>query len=270
MKILITGARGFLGREFKNYFSKEHEVLAYSRDELDVAEADEVYDFFENNEVDVILHAAFVGGKRTNEDNFFQFCQNIQAFKNLMTFKENKHLLFCFGSGASYDRSTIVRNVEEELVNFSEPQDFYGKAKNMISRFIDNHPYTNTYDFRLFGCFGKLEESTRFIKNALTCVKKEMPITVHKNKIMDFFYVKDLCKVIDYYMHNHSKNLPRTLNMCYEEKHSLLDIASMVKEQHPVNVVNPGVEYYTGNGNRLSKLPLDLIGLENGLKEMKK
>jgi|11BtaG_2_1085332.scaffolds.fasta_scaffold22411_2 nucleoside-diphosphate-sugar epimerase len=269
MRILITGANGFLGKEFKKYFSKEHEVLAYGREELDVAEAEEVFNFFENNEVDVILHAAFVGGKRNNDDNFFQFCQNTQAFKNLMTFKENKHLLFCFGSGASYDRSITIRNVEEEWVNLSEPQDFYGKAKNMISRFIENHPYTNTYDFRLFGCFGKLEEPTRFIKNALSCVKKEIPIIVHKNKIMDFFYVKDLCKVIEYYMQNKSKQLPRSLNMCYEEKHSLLDIANMVKGEHPVNLINPGIEYYTGNGKRLAKLPVDLIGLENGIKEMK-
>jgi UDP-glucose 4-epimerase len=269
MRILITGANGFLGKEFKKYFSKEHEVLAYSRYDLDVAEADEVFRFFENNEVDVILHTAFVGGKRTNEDNFFQFCQNIQAFKNLMTFKENKHLLFCFGSGASYDRSTMVRNVEEELVHFSEPQDFYGKAKNMISRFIDDHPRTNTYDFRLFGCFGKSEEPTRFIKSVVNCAEKDMPMIVHKNKIMDFFYVKDLCKVIEYYMNNKNEQLPRSLNMCYEEKKSLLDIADMVKEGHPVNLINPGIEYYTGDGKRLSKLPIDLIGLEKGIEDIK-
>ena len=70
-------------------------------------------------------------------------------------------------------------------------------------------------------------------------------------------------------MQNKSKQLPRSLNMCYEEKHSLLDIANMVKDEHPVNLINPGIEYYTGNGKRLAKLPVDLIGLENGIKEMK-
>tara|TARA_R110001583_G_scaffold29368_2_gene102910 strand:+ start:8074 stop:8907 length:834 start_codon:yes stop_codon:yes gene_type:complete len=274
MKVLITGASGFLGKEFIQYFQKDYELIPCTRKDLDVTDSDQVHRFFEENDVDIILHTAFVGGKRQGKDTFDQFCDNVSAFNNLLKYKKDKHHLFCFGSGASYDRRTVVKDMEEGLIFYSNPQDYYGKAKNLISRIIYENspscPVTNVYDFRLFGCFGKFEEESRFIKNVLASIRNNTPITIHKNKVMDFFYVKDLCRVIEFYLQNEHLDLPRSLNICYSEKHTLLDIANMIVEpnSHLIRLSEPGLDYYTGSGRKLSKLPIPLLGLQKGIEEM--
>tara|TARA_R110001599_G_scaffold240059_1_gene439618 strand:- start:504 stop:1322 length:819 start_codon:yes stop_codon:yes gene_type:complete len=269
MKILITGSDGFLGREFVNYFSKEHEVIALNRPLLDVSIEEQVVDFFSKTEIDVILHTAFVGGKRGDVDHFLGFCQNLIAYKNLVVHKKNQQLLFCFGSGAAYDRSGTIKDVEEDAMLSCSPFDYYGNAKNLISRDILDRSEQNVYDFRLFGCFGKEEDDSRFIKSALRNIDRGKPVVINKNMLLDFFYVKDLCKVINYYLLNPLKDLPRSMNMVYSEKYSLRTIAELLSPNKDILIREGGLGCYTGSGDRLAKLDLPLIGLIEGIKDVK-
>jgi len=265
MRILITGSDGFLGKEFTARFSKKYDVIPANRSRLDVSKEEDVRQFFLKEDIDVILHTAFVGGKLNREDTYSDFCQNIQAFNNMASFKNNDSLLFCFGSGASYDRSRPIKYFEESMIFDKVPLDYYGSAKNIISRSIEN----NVFDFRLFGCFGREEEDFRFIKSSLKRIKKGDPIIITQNKMMDFFYVGDLCKVIDHYINNQDKNLPMSMNMVYNEKYTLYELAShLAGDSYPIVVSgNRKVDYYTGDGSRLSNLDLLLSGLFDGIKE---
>ena len=48
---------------------------------------------------------------------------------------------------------------------------------------------------------------------------------------MDFFYIGDLCKVVDLYIaHNDLKALPKDVNMCYTGKVALLGIAMRINK----------------------------------------
>lgn len=268
MKILITGAAGFLGKEFTRYYTQEHEVISLSRNELDVSIESQVIDFFNNNDIDVILHTAFVGGKRGREDDFFDFCQNIAAYRNLILHKDKSTLLFCFGSGAAYDRERPIRNVLEEELGVCYPKDHYGKAKNIISSHIETTWASNTYDFRLFGCFGREETDARFIKNVLHQRALGKPITIHKNKLMDFFYVGDLCRTINHYVQHKDTNLPITLNMVYEKKYTLSEMAThLCGKTYPLTVYEEGLDFYTGDGSKLASLSIPLVGMFTGIEK---
>ena len=269
MKILITGSDGFLGKEFTKYFSKEHEVISMNRVGLDVSVEEQVMAFFQDNEVDAILHTAFVGGKRTQPDDFLGLCQNLLSHKNLILHKKKSQLLFCFGSGAAYDRASTIRGVKEDDLLSCCPFDYYGMAKNIISRDILTRTGQNVYDFRLFGCFGKEEEDSRFIKSALRNINQGKPVVINKNMLLDFFYVKDLCKVIDYYLLNHSQNLPQCMNMVYTEKYTLKDIVERLSPNNAISIPKSGLGSYTGSGSKLSKLQIPLLGLFEGIKDAK-
>jgi UDP-glucose 4-epimerase len=269
MKILITGSDGFLGREFINYFSKEHEVIPMNRAALDVSIEGQVMDFFQDTEFDAILHTAFVGVKRGKSDDFLGLTQNLIAYKNLILHKKKHQPLFCFGSGAAYDRASTIKGVEENDILSCIPCDYYGMAKNIISRDILTRTNQKVYDFRLFGCFGKEEEDSRFIKSALRNINQGNPVVINKNMVLDFFYVKDLCKVIDYYLSNHSQKLPTSMNMVYTQKYTLQNIAERLSLNNNISIGESGCGFYTGSGSTLATLQIPFLGLFEGIKDAK-
>ena len=94
-------------------------------------------------------------------------------------------------------------------------------------------------------------------------------IVVFKDKFMDFFGVRDAFKVIDLYL-NGGNNLPKELNLVYPETILLSEVAKMINNlsdhEVPVDVLESGYDRaYCGSGGELSKLGLELDGLQNSL-----
>jgi len=269
MNILITGASGFLGREFAEHYElMGYNVVRASRDVIDFTKEEEVDAYFLENHVDIVLHTAVKG-----DDTFLAFVDNINMFNNLRKHYRKYRLMISFGSGAEFNRATDITKAREEDIYCSFPSDHYGLAKNLIAREINNHN-NNIINLRLFGCFGKYEKTTRFIKNSLRRIREGLPILVDQDRKMDFFYVKDLLKVIDYFIGADVLDVV-DLNMCYDKKISLSEIA------HDINVLT-GAPYdaiiqnkvdalaYTGSSRRLNKLEIEFEGLEAGIKELNK
>jgi UDP-glucose 4-epimerase len=56
---------------------------------------------------------------------------------------------------------------------------------------------------RFFGVFGKYEDyETRFISNAICKKVLGLPITIKKNVLFDYIYVKDLVNILDKFIQN--------------------------------------------------------------------
>jgi nucleoside-diphosphate-sugar epimerase len=86
---------------------------------------------------------------------------------------------------------------------------------------------------------------------------------------MDFISIEDVCTVIEHYLENLSdKNLPRDVNLCYNKKMSLLDIATKINKifgQKLENVIVENNNYdkeYTGSASVLDELDVSLLGLD--------
>jgi hypothetical protein len=91
-------------------------------------------------------------------------------------------------------------------------------------------------------------------------------IVIHQNKFMDFFYMKDLISLIDYYITNN--NLPKEIDCSYSSLYKLSDIANIINDldDHKVNIQieNEGIALpYYGLANVL----MEYIGLKQGIKE---
>ena len=90
---------------------------------------------------------------------------------------------------------------------------------------------------------------------------------------MDYFYVQDMCKVIDYYIDNFDNGLPRDINLCYNKKTTLKKIANIVNSlnDHRVDVIIENKEFsnaYTGDGSKLQNLGLRFRSLKENIKDM--
>jgi GDP-L-fucose synthase len=275
MNILVTGCNSFLGKEISQSFLRnEYELIMTDRTTLDVSNEDSVNTFFDNNKVDIVVHTAIKGGTRNHNDKFQDFFNNIGMFNNLLKHSDKFKLMFNFGSGAEFGRTGECSNKSEEQIYEYLPSDFYGLAKNLITREINSYN-GNIINLRLFGCFGLYENENRFIKNALRSIQNNEPITIHQNKKMDFISASDVFRIIDYYIKNYNIGLPTDINLCYNIKRDLKSIAKQIytltniEENIIINNVNMGKEY-TGDYSNLYNLGCDIEGFDMGLENIMK
>ena len=269
MNILITGCNGFVAKELSLYFNnKKHNIFLTNRKNLDVRNKKMVDNFFDNNKIDIVIHTAVVGGKRNHTDKIDDFFDNIVMFNNLY---ENSHkfkLMINIGSGAEFDRRYDINRAEESSIFERNPVDYYGLSKNYITRRC--HQSSNIYNLRLFGCFGVLEDNQRLIKATYYNCKNKENLIIHQDKYMDFFYVKDFCKVVEFYINNINESLHRDVNLCYGDKKTIKNIVFSIKNL--TNSKNDVILYnesfgnsYTGCYKLLKSYNLDLVGLDRGI-----
>ena len=272
MNILITGCNGFIGQEAVEYFSNtNHTIISTTRKELDVSNSKSVNAFFSTNKIDVVIHTAVKGGRRNSPDIFDNLVQNLMMFNNLARNSHKYQLMFNFGSGAEFDRRKKIEEVKEDDIFDHYPQDYYGLSKNLITREI--HRYRNIVNLRLFGCFGRTKHPDRFIKNSFNRLREKKPILIHQNKKMDFVFVEDVFKIIQFLMENPTNILYKDYNICYSLKTTLKELADIIKDLTKLNndviIKESNISLpYTGDASRLMELSVGLEGIRVGVKKM--
>lgn len=272
MNILITGSKGFIGKELSRYFSKEHNVIATDRTTLDPTKYESVKSFFDNNEVDVVIHAAVKGGKRGHQESIEDLYENLLMFENLSNFSNHYKAMFNFGSGAEFDRRLDIELSKESQIESRLPSDYYGLAKNLITRKISQMD-SNIYNLRLFGCFGEYEEPQRLLRATYDKIVKGENPNIHNDKWMDYFYAQDVGRVIEYIINNIEKDIPKDINLCYNEKYKLSDLVYKIKYLTESNcdviIYNNqiGSLSYTGDSTELDSLNIALMGIDIGVEK---
>jgi GDP-L-fucose synthase len=251
MKILITGGSGYIAKSLYNGLKNKHDITLITRQDFDLTDSFETIKFFSNKYFDVIIHCAVSGGSRLKSDTSGDLDNNLKMYYNLVNCKDKFKKLIHFGSGAEiYAQDTL-----------------YGLSKHVIRQFILDKD--NFYNLRIFGVFDENELDTRFIKaNIKRYINKES-IQIHQDKYMDFIYMPDLVKIVEYYINNN--NLSKEINCIYNTVCTLIRIAQLINELDEYKVEVTIIE--KGNGNSYNgdggiSLPIDFIGLKQGIKEV--
>jgi nucleoside-diphosphate-sugar epimerase len=208
MKILITGASGYVGKSLFNFLNAKHSVTALTRQDVNLTNREEVLNFFKNKFYDVVIHCAVVGGSRLKKDNWDVLDTNLTMYYNLLQCRDFYNKFIHFGSGA-------------ELHAKTEP---YGLSKLVIQKSILEKE--NFYNIRIFNVFDENELPTRFIKANLFNYSNELPIVIHCDKKMDFFYMKDFISLVNHYITKDS--LPKEIDCTYSKTYTLSEIAYFI------------------------------------------
>lgn len=257
MRVLVTGANGFIGRHLVEGLAEEHSVTSLTRGDVELTSRQAVDSFFATNSFDVVLHTAFMGGDPSSE-----YCcnthENLLMVYNLLANKHKFKYLLSFGSGA-------------ELREDSFPTKPYALSKNVIARLLEPLPYA--YNLRVYGCFGFDEPERRFFRSNIRRNIEGLPMEITQNKLFSTIYVNDLVEVVLYYIHFlDKKDLPKTLDCCYDITYDLYSMAEMINEhsqkQSEITALDLTLgDDYVGNGAPLAKLKIPLKGLEAGIAE---
>jgi dTDP-4-dehydrorhamnose reductase len=250
MKILITGTNGYIGKSLYNALKDKYEVTTITRQDFDLTAIQPMIEFFKDKYFDVVLHCAIVGGSRLKEDNWEVMDINLCMYYNLIQCQAYYNKLINFGSGA-------------EIYASSTP---YGLSKLVIKNSIANIP--NFYNLRVFGVFDENELDTRFIKaNIKRYINKEA-IQIHEVKFMDFFYMQDLIKVVEYYINE--GNPPKEFDCVYSEtSYTLFGLAHLITklDNYEVDIINQGKNGDDYISKYRTVLPIEFIGLKQGIIE---
>lgn len=269
MKILITGSNGFIARNLKKYLSKiGYDVDVLSRQDLDLLNKDKVISFLSERYYDIIIHTAIEGGRRTKPDTEEMFYKNILMVYNLLSCKKNFGRIITFGSGAELDRTLDIN--EETIFEERYPTDYYGMSKNVIAKLCLVE--SQLYNFRIFNCFGPDEADGRLIRGNIEKKLRGEPMTMFSNRLMDFFYIDDLAKMILYFIN--SSNFPKIIDCVYQEKYRISNILNVINncseskvqiistDDNSLNKINSTDTDYIGKYTNLS---IDFIGIKNGI-----
>ena len=254
MNILLTGGSGFIGRNIlESYLTKKYKFISPTSKELDLSNEKNVDFFFENNNIDIVIHAAVKPSHRNAKDFSNLFYTNSRMFFNLERHCNEYKKMLVLGSGAIYDLRNYRPKMKEYEWTDNIPADDHGYCKYVCEKIIEKSK--NIYDLRIFGIFGKYEDyAIRFISNAICKVLYDLPITIKQNRKFDYIYVNDLIPIIDWFIENEPKY--HSYNITPDSSISLFDLAQLVLKvsgkKLPIIIGKEGLGLeYSGNNSLL-------------------
>ena len=244
-RILITGGNGYIAKTLVKNLGTKYSIYAVSRKDFDLEDYFATQKWFQGKHFDLVIHTASAGTRNPRDSNPEILNKNIMMFVNLLAVKGSYKKLINLCSGAS----------------IFLPETPYGASKKITASLASKYDWI--YTLRIFGLFDENERPDRFIKGNILRYIRHQPILVYENKIMDFFYSKDLASMIEYCIRD--DNAPRLIDCSYVIQPSLLDMAifinSLGSHSVPINFSGNNVKDYKGN----SWLPINTIGLFLGI-----
>lgn len=189
MKILITGAKGRLGRYLS--FGGEHKVIRTDRDILDITDYAKVRGVIQKEKPEVIIHLASLLGNPCEENKGLARAVNVTATSDLLNLGlENGLKKFIFPSScAVYHQEELYPTKEFENIN---PQSFYGETKLLAEEAIKG--FEGTIIFRIFNIYGGCFE-TSLINKLLG--KDKVLLFNPKEYYRDYIYYRDVVNLIE-------------------------------------------------------------------------
>ncbi len=200
MKILVTGGRGFVGREIvkalKNISSHSQEILNPTRQECDLLNQKSILNYIQEHKPEIVIHSAWY----TEPGKFWNSEENqkwLEASKYLVDqFYKNGGLKF-FGLGTCAEYEWQNSTICEEDNTALKPATIYGKAKVDLLQYVQKVAQSNNRDWlwgRVFFPYGPDEKSARIVPLMIHALIRQEEVTFQTNGYQkrDFIFVEDL------------------------------------------------------------------------------
>jgi nucleoside-diphosphate-sugar epimerase len=280
MKILITGHKGFVGRNF---------VAALPDSEItgiDLKDGNDCRDFFKTNteQFDLVIHlAAIVGGRATIEGEPLSVATDLSIDAEFFNWvhKTKPINMVYFSSSAAYpidlqNRHRLLRLAEHDL-NLDEvrnPDLTYGWAKltgEYLAQFITD---SNVFVFRPFSGYGSDQDADypfpSFIDRALA---KADPFDIWGDgeQVRDFIHIEDVVQAVLWHVQT---GYFGTFNLCSGFATSFNDLAEIICDEagykpmfNHIRSAPVGVQYRVGDPHLSHQYFHPQISLRDGIRK---
>lgn len=269
MKILITGAGGFLGAYLKNYLHN-YNVTALTSSELDLMDSTATTKHFSTNAYDVVVNCAAKGRYQARDVDHGITDANMRIFMNLLANQYQFGKLINIGTGAEFGLRTDINQAQESDIYQILPVESYGFSKNIISRLITS--VDNFYTVRLFGCFDPKEPPGRLLSGFIQNYKTKDIVEVTNDRYVDYVSVADFAKAIELFIQG--VIVDKDINIVYKEKYLMSELFIKYCNIHGLDsgkivVTSTSPNNYTGNSEKIENYLEHFQGLDKALEEYK-
>lgn len=207
MKLLVTGASGFIGRAFCEFASRaKHQVTALTRTPaaFDQSETTAIeYDFLKDTPsslslegYDAVFHPAWIStpGEYWNSPLNAAFVEATLHFANALSAVPKPPQLCVAGTCAEYlpDKNPLS---EEAPLNTNSRLSYIRSKLQLHERLAMSYPKLSWA--RIFYPYGPGEHSSRLVSSAIAAMKKGESFKLNAPHFQkDYIYIDDLCSAI--------------------------------------------------------------------------
>jgi UDP-glucose 4-epimerase len=209
VKILITGASGFVGSWVTRHLAADHQVTALIRPQSSDFRLSGVFnlnivrlpenkwaDAIEMIEPELVILADWWGVENTYRDDPRQF-DNIARFKSLVDVSIKTGVKQIIGVGSQAELGPVESIIAESQID--NPTTAYGKAKIEARKYLLENGYGKTLTtwLRIFSTYGPLDTGDWLIPNTVRnlLVEKTMDLTEGEQS-WSYLHVADLTSAI--------------------------------------------------------------------------
>ena len=195
-KILITGANGFIGKNFIEHYNEAYEIIQVTRDsKFDILDLDTLLDI---DEVETVLHFAaktFVPDSFDNPYHFYRF--NIGSSLNIAEFcrlKKVKKVIYL--NSYTYGSPKYLPIDENHPESFHSP---YNKSKYIAEQLLFQYleDISDVVSLRLFNIYGKYQNDNFLIPTILKQISSKAITVKDLKPKRDYLYIKDLSELLN-------------------------------------------------------------------------
>lgn len=270
-KLLLTGRTGFIGRNILATLEESFDVIAPVRQDVDLLDDSAVVHYLNREQFDLVLHCANPNPVKnpTSDGKIDMLEGSLRLFMNFYQHQDLFGKMIFLGSGAEFDKSLDMVQIEEGDLGRSIPRDGYGFAKFIMTSLARQS--SNIYNARVFACFGPYDHASKFITHVIRCCLRQQPITIRQDCYFDYIYVSDLGKILVRLLQMNLKH--HDYNVCSGQRNALRTIAEIICDQMGYDrgkiVVNHAGwnKEYTGSNERFMQENPDFtyLPLEEGI-----
>jgi len=265
MNILITGGDGYIAKHLRSYLKGDHFIFSPDKRSLNCFDSTQVSAFFENHDIDVVIHTALTGRNDLFSLDPMFLSNGLMMWRNLYNNRHRFGKLIQFGSAYEFSQDWHNDMVSQDALYTEFPKSSYGYCKNLMARnCIETE---NFFNLRIFGNFHYTENNKRFFKILMNAEQ----FIIERDRQFDYFNLDDILKVVKVVI---DENLDwdrfRDINLVYSKKLYLYEQALLFCEIQKINpdiVINNTGFNLTGNSTKLDLLGIKLDGLEKGFEK---
>jgi UDP-glucose 4-epimerase len=236
VKILLTGAKGFIGRNIVQFLGDKHEIVEATREsKINISKLNSLLAI---SDVDVVIHTAaktFVPDSFIDPYNFYKF--NINSSLNIAEYcriKKVKRLIYL--NSYPYGIPEYCPIDEKHRISLHSP---YNKSKYISEEVIINYleGITKVVSLRMFNLYGKYQKSNFLVPHIVEqALEKDSVIVRDLEPKRDYLYIKDLVLLIDSIID--SNPIYGVYNVGSGTSYSVAKVISMVSDilEKPIKV----------------------------------